>query len=189
MPFKISIKKIGAINKTYRHLNRYQRVLRILFKYGFDDIVERLHIDQYLESGLQMINRKPREQIDKLSRPERLRMALEELGPTFIKLGQVLSTRSDFIPPHYLFELAKLQDDVPPFSYEDVEGIFLAEMGKKPEELFAEFNREPIAAASIGQVHAGVLQGGEKVVVKVQRPDIEKIIAVDIEILAHIATL
>ncbi len=189
MPFKISIKKIGAINKTYRHLNRYQRVLRILFKYGFDDIVERLHIDQYLESGLQMINRKPREQIDKLSRPERLRMALEELGPTFIKLGQVLSTRSDFIPPHYLFELAKLQDDVPPFSYEDVEGIFLAEMGKKPEELFAEFNREPIAAASIGQVHAGVLQGGEKVVVKVQRPDIEKIIAVDIEILSHIATL
>ena len=70
-----SIKKIGAINKTYRHLNRYQRILRVLFKYGFNDVLERLHIDQYLESGLQMINRKPREQIDKLSRPERLRMA------------------------------------------------------------------------------------------------------------------
>ncbi len=184
-----SIKKIGAINKTYRHLNRYQGILRVLFKYGFNDVLERLHIDQYLESGLQMINRKPREQIDKLSRPQRLRMSLEELGPTFIKLGQVLSTRSDFIPPEYLFELAKLQDDVPPFSYEDVELIFLAEMGHKPEELFAEFKREPVAAASIGQVHEGVLRDGDKVVVKVQRPEIEKIIAVDLEILAHIAAL
>jgi len=184
-----SIKKIGAINKTYRHLNRYQGILRVLFKYGFSDVLERLHIDQYLESGLQMINRKPREQIDKLSRPERLRMALEELGPTFIKFGQVLSTRSDFIPPEYLFELAKLQDDVPPFSYEDVESIFLAEMGHKPEELFAEFKREPVAAASIGQAHEGVLRDGDKVVVKVQRPEIEKIIAVDLEILAHIAAL
>jgi len=184
-----SIKKIGAINKTYRHLNRYQGILRVLFKYGFSDVLERLHIDQYLESGLQMINRKPREQIDKLSRPERLRMSLEELGPTFIKFGQVLSTRSDFIPPDYLFELAKLQDDVPPFSYDDVESIFLAEMGHKPEELFAEFKREPFAAASIGQVHEGVLRDGDKVVVKVQRPEIEKIIAVDLEILAHIAAL
>lgn len=184
-----SIKKIGAINKTYRHLNRYQGILRVLFKYGFSDVLERLHIDQYLESGLQMINRKPREQIDKLSRPERLRMSLEELGPTFIKFGQVLSTRSDFIPPEYLFELAKLQDDVPPFSYEDVESIFLADMGHKPEELFAEFKREPVAAASIGQVHEGVLRDGDKVVVKVQRPEIEKIIAVDLEILAHIAAL
>jgi len=184
-----SIKKIGAISKTYRHLNRYHRILRVLFKYGFDDVIERFHIDQYFESGLQMINRKPREQIDKLSRPERLRMAFEELGPTFIKLGQVLSTRSDFIPPQYLFELAKLQDDVPPFSYEDVEEIFLAEMGRKPEELFADFKREPIAAASIGQVHEGVLRAGEQIVVKVQRPKIEKIIAVDLEILAHIAIL
>lgn len=184
-----SIKKIGAINKTYRHLNRYQGILRVLFKYGFSDVLERLHIDQYLESGLQMINRKPREQIDKLSRPVRLRMSLEELGPTFIKFGQVLSTRSDFIPPEYLFELAKLQDDVPPFSYEEVESIFLAEMGHKPEELFAEFTREPAAAASIGQVHEGVLRDGDKVVVKVQRPEIEKIIAVDLEILAHIAAL
>lgn len=184
-----SIKKIGAISKTYRHLSRYQRILRILFKYGFDDVIERLHFDHYLETGLQMINRKPREQIDKLSRPERLRMALEELGPTFIKFGQVLSTRSDFIPPQYLIEFAKLQDDVPPFSYEEVEEIFLAEMGQKPEKLFAEFNRKPIAAASIGQVHEGALQNGEMVVVKVQRPKIEKIIAVDLEILAHIATL
>ena len=184
-----SIRKIGAIGRTYRHLNRYQRIVRILFKYGFEDAIEMLHIDQYLESGLQMINRKPKEQIDRLSREERLRMAFEELGPTFIKLGQVLSTRSDFIPPDYLRELAKLQDDVPSFSYEDVEQIFIEETGKKPDELFKEFNPEPIAAASIGQVHRGVLPDGTTVVVKVQRPDIEKTIAIDLEIIAHIASL
>ena len=185
----LSIRKLGAISRTYRHLNRYQRILRILFKYGFDDIVEMSHIDQYLETGLQMINRKPREQIDKLSRPVRLRMALEELGPTFIKLGQVFSTRSDFIPPRYLIELSKLQDEVPAFSYEEVEKIFLAETEQKPDQLFLKFNRKPLAAASIGQVHEGVLKDGSKVVVKVQRPDIEKIIAVDLEILGHIASL
>lgn len=185
----ISIKKLGAIGRTYRHLNRYNRILRVLFKYGFEDLVEMLHIDQYLESGLQMINRKPREQIEKLSRPERLRMALEELGPTFIKLGQLLSTRPDFIPPDYLHELAKLQDDVPPFSFPEVEEIFLAETGQKPSELFYRIDEHPVAAASIGQVHRATLKEGQDVVVKVQRPDIEQVIEVDLEILGHLASL
>ncbi|HEB50764.1 MAG TPA: AarF/ABC1/UbiB kinase family protein [Desulfobulbus sp.] len=184
-----SIRKLGAISRTYRHLNRYHRVLRVLFKYGFEDLVDRLHIDQYLESGLQMINRKPREQISRLSRPERLRLALEELGPTFIKLGQLLSTRPDFIPPEYLQELARLQDEVPPFPYRDVRKIFVDETGSPPEELFEYFDTEPLAAASIGQVHHARLMSGSDVVVKVQRPDIESVIAVDLEILAHIASL
>jgi ubiquinone biosynthesis protein len=185
----ISIKKLGAISRTYRHLNRYQRILRILFKYGFDDILEMLHIDQYFEAGLQMINRKPREHLEKHSRPERLRMAMEELGPTFIKLGQLLSTRPDFVPPDYLFELARLQDDVPPFSYEAVEETFRQETGKPPRKIFLDFDKVPLAAASIGQVHLGTLINGDRVVVKVQRPDIEKIIAVDLEILSHLASL
>jgi len=185
----ISIRKIRAIGRTYRHLKRYQRIIRILFKYGFDDLVEGLRIDQYLETGLRMINRKPQEEIDKLSRPERFRMALEELGPTFIKLGQVLSTRPDLISPEYLNELAELQDNVPPFSFAEVQEIFLAETGKKPSELFLEFDEQPMAAASIGQVHRGRLQDGNEVVIKVQRPDIENIIAIDLEILAHIASL
>ncbi|WP_456385185.1 ABC1 kinase family protein [Desulfolithobacter sp.] len=184
-----SIRKLGAIGRTYRHLNRYQRILRVLFKYGFDDLVERLHIDQYLETGLQMINRKPREQIEKHSRPERLRMALEELGPTFIKFGQLLSTRPDFVPPDYLTELARLQDRVPPFSYEEVAQIFQEEMGREPEEIFEYFDAEPMAAASIGQVHRARTLAGEELVVKVQRPGIENVIAVDLEILAHIAQL
>ncbi len=185
----ISIKKIGAIGRTYRHLNRYQRIIRILFKYGFSDLVEGLRIDQYLETGLKMINRKPREEIEKRSRPERFRMALEELGPTFIKLGQILSTRPDLILPEYLDELIELQDNVPPFSFTEVKEIFLAETGKKPNELFEEFDEQPMAAASIGQVHRGRLQDGNEVVIKVQRPNIENIIAVDLEILAHLASL
>jgi ubiquinone biosynthesis protein len=193
-----SIRQLGAINRTYRHLSRYQRILRVLFKYGFSDLVDRLHIDQYLETGLQMINRKPREQLDRHPRSARLRMALEELGPTFIKLGQLLSTRPDFIPPEYLDELAKLQDSVPPFSYEKVQQIFQEEFGKDPSEIYEFFDSVPLAAASIGQVHLARLgndqvQAGDRksrdVVVKVQRPGIENTIAVDLEILAHIARL
>jgi ubiquinone biosynthesis protein len=184
-----SIRKLGAIGRTYRHLNRYQHILRVLFKYGFNDLIDRLHIDQYLESGLQMINRKPREQITRLSRPERLRLVFEELGPTFIKLGQLLSTRPDLIPADFLDELAKLQDDVPPFSLEEVRAIFKEELGRYPEEIFHYFDTEPLAAASIGQVHRARLDSGAEVVVKVQRPGIENVIAVDLEILAHIAEL
>ncbi len=208
----LSIKQLGAINKTYRHLNRYQQILRVLFKYGFTDLVDHLHIDHYLETGLKMINRQPKEQLERLSRPVRLRMALEELGPTFIKLGQLLSTRPDFIPSEYLDELARLQDNVPPFSFDALQQIFEEEWGRPPEEIFAYFDKEPLAAASIGQVHQarfaeeepdgeadarckGEQKGKEKkkklldVVVKVQRPGLEKLIAVDLEILAHFARL
>ncbi|WP_028579779.1 ABC1 kinase family protein [Desulfogranum japonicum] len=184
-----SIRKLGAIGRTYRHLNRYHRILRVLFKYGFEDLVDRLHIDQYLESGLQMINRKPREQITRFSRPERLRLVFEELGPTFIKLGQLLSTRPDLIPASYVHELTKLQDDIPPFASEAVKEIFQEELGKNPEEFFLSFESEPLAAASIGQVHFARLDSGEEVVVKVQRPKIDQVIAVDLEILAHLASL
>lgn len=184
-----SIRKLGAIGRTYRHLNRYHRILRVLFKYGFNDLVDRLHIDQYLESGLQMINRKPREQIARLSRPERLRLVFEELGPTFIKLGQLLSTRPDLIPADFLDELAKLQDDVPPFSLAEVHAIFQEELGLSPDEIFHYFDTEPLAAASIGQVHRARLDDGTELVVKVQRPGIENVIAVDLEILTHIAEL
>ncbi len=184
-----SIRKLGAIGRTYRHLNRYHRILRVLFKYGFNDLVDRLHIDQYLESGLQMINRKPREQIARLSRPERLRLVFEELGPTFIKLGQLLSTRPDLIPADFLDELAKLQDEIPPFSIEEVRAIFKEELGRYPEDIFHYFDTEPLAAASIGQVHRARMDSGAEVVVKVQRPGIENVIAVDLEILAHIAQL
>ncbi|NLX19227.1 MAG: AarF/ABC1/UbiB kinase family protein, partial [Desulfobulbus sp.] len=134
-------------------------------------------------------NRKPRQQVSRLSRPERLRLVFEELGPTFIKLGQLLSTRPDLIPADFLGELAKLQDDIPPFSEEEVRDILREELGRYPEEIFLYFDIEPQAAASIGQVHRALLENGAEVVVKIQRPGIENVIAVDLEILAHIAEL
>ncbi len=185
----LSIRKIGIVGRTYRHLNRYREILSVLFKYGFGDIVETLKIEQYIEIGLQMISRKRREQIEKLSRAERVRMAVEELGPTFIKLGQILSTRPDLVPLEYSRELSKLQDHVPPFPYEEVRAIITEELGETPEELFAHFETEPLAAASIGQVHRARLADGDEVVVKVQRPGIRKIVEVDLEILLHLASL
>lgn len=185
----LSIRKIGVVGRTYRHLNRYRDILGVLFRYGFGDIIETLKIEQYIEIGLQMISRKNREQIEKLSRPERVRMAVEELGPTFIKLGQILSTRPDLVPLEYSRELSKLQDHVPPFSFEEVETIITEELGGTPEDLFDHFESEPLAAASIGQVHRARLPDGDEVVVKVQRPGIRKIVEVDLEILLHLASL
>jgi len=158
----LSIRKIGVIGRTYRHLNRYRQILRVLFKYGFGDLVDILKIEQYLEIGLQMISRKRREKIEKLTRAERLRMALEELGPTFVKLGQILSTRPDLIPLEYLKELSKLQDQVPSFPYEDVRETIKSETGKFPEEIFEHFDETPLAAASIGQVHKAALTMARK---------------------------
>jgi ubiquinone biosynthesis protein len=185
----LSIRKIGVIGRTYRHLNRYRHILTVLFKYGFGDLVDVLKIEQYLEIGLQMISRKRREQVERLTRSERVRMALEELGPTFIKLGQVLSTRPDLIPVEFVAELSKLQDHVPPFPYAEVVQIIESELGAPPGDIFQHFGETPLAAASIGQVHRARLKDGEEVVVKVQRPGIRKTIEVDLEIMLHLASL
>ncbi|OGQ97377.1 MAG: ABC transporter [Deltaproteobacteria bacterium RIFOXYD12_FULL_57_12] len=185
----LSIRRIGIIGRTYRHINRYRQILRALFRYGFGDLLETLRLEEYLEIGLQMISRKKAEHIEKLSRAERFRRALEELGPTFIKMGQILSTRPDLIPLPYLQELAKLQDRVPPFPYEEVRQIIKSELGRFPEEIFEHFYPTPLAAASIGQVHRARLAGAGEVVVKIQRPGIQELIEVDLEIMLHLAGL
>ena len=185
----LSIRKIGVIGRTYRHLNRYRQILAVLFKYGFGDLVDVLKIEQYLEIGLQMISKKRREQVERLTRSERVRMALEELGPTFVKLGQVLSTRPDLVPVEFVEELSKLQDHVPSFPYAEVAQIISSELGALPGDIFRHFEETPLGAASIGQVHRAELKDGEDVVVKVQRPGIRKIIEVDLEIMLHLASL
>ncbi len=185
----LSIRKIGVISRTYRHLNRYRQILAIFFKYGFGDLIELLKIDQYIEVGLQLISRKRRDRIDRFSRAERVRMALEELGPTYIKLGQVLSTRPDLIPVDFIEELSRLQDDVAPCSFGEVSEVIAADLGRSPEDVFETMEKEPIASASIGQVYRANLKDGESVAVKVQRPGIRKVIEVDLEIMLHLATL
>jgi ubiquinone biosynthesis protein len=185
----LSIRKIGVIGRTYRHLNRYRQILTVFFKYGFGDLVDLLKIDQYIEIGLQMISRHRRERLERMTRAERVRLAMEELGPTYVKLGQVLSTRPDLIPVDFIHELAKLQDEVPPFPFEDVHRIITRELGDAPDAIFKHFDETPQASASIGQVHRAVLKDGDQVAVKVQRPGIRKTIEVDLEIMLHLATL
>jgi predicted unusual protein kinase regulating ubiquinone biosynthesis (AarF/ABC1/UbiB family) len=110
-----------------------------------------------------------------------------DLGPTFIKVGQLFSTRADIFPSEYVEELSKLQDRVPAFSYEQVEGIIEQELGKTISQLFHSFEPIPLAAASLGQVHKAVLHSGESVVVKVQRPGLKKLFEIDLDILKGIA--
>jgi ubiquinone biosynthesis protein len=185
----LSIRQIGLLGRTYRNFKRYRQILSVIFRYGFDDLVERLKIDQYIEIGLQMVSRHKRENVEKLSRAERLRFLVEELGPTFIKLAQILSTRPDLVPADVIKEFEKLQDDVPPFSYAEAKEIIEAELGGNLEYFFSSFDETPLASASIGQVHKAVLGDGTVVAVKVQRPGIKKIIEVDLEIMLHLATL
>ena len=186
----ISIRKIGVMGRTYRYAKRYGEILNVLIKYGFGDLVDALNIKQQIEIGIEKITGKEPERIARLSRPERVRMTLEELGPTFVKLGQILSTRPDLVPLAYVQELSKLQDNVPPFPYDDVRAVVIAETGKFPEEIFCSFDQAPIAAASVGQVHKAILKDTEEVVaVKVQRPNIQQTIEVDLEIMLHLAYL
>jgi ubiquinone biosynthesis protein len=185
----ISIRKIGVLGRTYRHLNRYRQILGVLFRYGFDDLVDTLKLEQYIEIGLKMISRNRRERLEKLTRSERVRMALEELGPTYIKFGQILSTRPDLVSVEFIAEFTKLQDKVPPFSFEEFARTIEAELQRPVAAVFAELSPEPLASASIGQVHRGRLHGGDEVAVKVQRPGIDKTVEVDLEIMLHLATL
>jgi ubiquinone biosynthesis protein len=185
----ISIRKIGVLGRTYRHLNRYRQILGVLFKYGFGDLVDTLRIEQYIEVGLQMISRKRRDRLEKLTRAERIRMALEELGPTYIKLGQVLSTRPDLVAVDLVNEFSKLQDKVPSFGFDAFTKTIEAELGRPHALIFEYLDPTPLASASIGQVHRARLHNGDDVVVKIQRPGIEKIVEVDLEIMLHLATL
>ena len=185
----VSIRKIGVLGRTYRHLSRYRQILSVFFRYGFEDLVDLLKIDQYIEIGLQLISRKPRERIERLTRAQRVRMACEELGPTFIKLGQVLSARPDLVPLDFIEELAKLQDKVPPADYASIHEIVTEELGAAPDEIFSFFEETPFASASIGQVHQADTQEGDRVAVKVMRPGIRRIIEIDLEIMLHLATL
>lgn len=182
-----SIRQIGIIGRTYRHLTRYRQILTIFFKYGLGEFVDLLKIEQYIESGLQMISRKQREHTIRLSRAERVRMAFEELGTTFIKFGQVLSSQPGLIPIDIVNELAELQDNVPPCSFEPIELSITAELKAPLKKLFHFIDSKPIAAASIAQVYKAQLPSGEIVAVKVQRPGIKRIIEVDLEIMLYLA--
>lgn len=183
----VDFRKLANISKTYRHLGRYQEILSVFFKYGFGDLLKVTKVGSYVDLGLNLIGRD--RQSEHLSRAQRLRMACEALGPTFIKLGQLLSTRPELLSAEFAEELSKLQDQVEGISFEEVERVLEQECGLPLDEIFEKIEPKPLAAASIAQVHRATLLDGTEVVLKVQRPHIRKRVMVDLEILHYMARL
>jgi len=180
---------IFRINRGIRSIRRYMYIVRVLSTYGFDQALEMLGLADVLERSRRLFRRAGAPDIARLSAAERMRLALEELGPTFVKLGQLLSTRPDVIPHSFVREFEKLQDDVPSFPFADVTTQLVHELGGPVESFFAEIDPEPLAAASIAQVHRARLITGEDVVIKVRRPGIVQTVESDISALLSLARL
>lgn len=177
---------------TPRDLHRLRQIANVFIKHGFGYLVESLNLQRYLSLGKRIVTFKRGPESLKESQysiAERGRMVLEELGPTFVKLGQILSARSDLIPPDFLREFGKLQDDVPPFPFPEVRKIIEEQFASSLEQLFSHFEENPLAAASVAQVHRASLPDGRKVIVKVQRPGIASKIKADLDILLFLAPL
>ena len=177
------IQPLSAV-RAYRRLKRYRQVTFTLARYGFGDIADRIGFSSLLKRGL-----KGKAKPAVSPTPQRIRTALVELGPTFVKFGQLLSTRPDILPEQYIRELEKLQDDVPPFPFPEVRAIFREELKGDPEEVFEDFEKTPFASGSIAQVHKARIPSGSIVAVKVQRPGIPRLIETDLHILADLARL
>ena len=175
----VKVKLMVAL-KT-KHLKRYKDVALLLMKYGRSDLVKQ----SGLQESVELHEHTADEGAD--GKAEELAADLEKLGPTFIKLGQLLSTRADLLPPPYLEALSRLQDQVEPFPYEEVDRIVSEELGVRLSKAFAEFEPKPLAAASLAQVHRARLRRGLEVVVKVQRPDIQQQIIDDLDALEEVA--
>jgi len=166
---------------------RYNEIISVFAKHGFGYLMEQLGILNFFKIKLRRLNRDDEANNSRLSTGERLRLACEKLGPTFVKLGQILSTRGDIFSPDVVKELMKLQDSVQPFSFAEVRTVIESELEDKLENVYKEFEEKPLASASVSQVHYARLNSGKPVAVKVQRPGIEKNIHLDLDILKDIA--
>lgn len=173
------------LKKEVRNLKRLNEILLVLFEEGFDYLISKIKLKRYIP--LQKRIRKTKKETTPTE--VRLRKTLERLGPTFIKFGQVLSVRPDLLPKEYIRELEKLQDHVPPFSFGEVKKQVEEGLNQPLNKIFSEFEKKPIASASISQVHKAKLRNGKVVAVKVQRPNVRQIMEEDIEIMLYIASL
>jgi ubiquinone biosynthesis protein len=167
----------------FKQINRYRQIAMVFVKHGFGAILDQIGLLKYLKLPRKVAKAVP----PRRSIGERLRLSLEELGPTFVKLGQIISLRPIFLPRDVVVELEKLQDAVPAIPFADIQAVIAGEFPEPLELLYAAFDEQPLAAASIAQVHPARLHTGETVVVKVQRPGIERIIDLDLRILEDIA--
>jgi ubiquinone biosynthesis protein len=172
--------------------SRYRHIISTLIRYGFGEIVYQTGTAKLIRVMRKIsFRRKPEEavHIERYSTWQRVRMTVEQLGPTFIKLGQILSNRPDLIPRELQNEIEKLQENVPPFSADKAAGVIEEDLGATVEELFDSFDREPVAAASIAQIHWAVLKDGSEVAVKIERPGLRELVEVDVSILRELAGL
>jgi len=168
-----------------RHQDRYLQISRVLTRHGLGYFIDALGLERWVRADLPSIGR-PRER-EKHTRAQHVRLVMEELGPTAVKIGQILSTRPDLLSPAFQHELEKLQDSAKPVPSDVIREAVLEELGAPPEELFAAFDTTPLASASIGQAHAAVLSDGSEVVVKVRRPGVVEEVEGDLEILRTLA--
>ena len=175
-------------HETYRDLKRFSHVATVFAQYGFKGVLDTLRA-RYRAAPRKRKGFAGKATPEGMTGAERLRLAFEELGPTFVKLAQILSSRPDILPPDYIGELSKLQDQVPPFPFDDAKCLIEAELGRPLTQLFASVEEEPVAAASLAQVHRGRTMAGEEVAIKVQRVGIKPVIEADIRVLHELAHL
>ncbi len=177
------------IRETVGHLRdlpRYRQILTTLVRYGYQDVVAALHLEGLVRPFERVALG---DGVPPQDRARRLRLIFEDLGPTFVKLGQLLSTRPDLLPESYINELSGLRDDVRPFEFEHVERILGEEYGRPAREVFATLEPTPVASASISQVHRATLSDGRILALKVRRPDIAKVVQSDLDIIKNLAHL
>jgi len=181
-----SLTRFFKLPRAYKKLRRFKDIAAILARHGFADVATRTGIGRVLSVTRKIVSLGHWKNREAVSTGSRLRAVCEELGPTFIKFGQLLANRPDLLPREVIEELSKLQDQVPPFSFDEVKAIVEQELGKSLSEVFKSVEQTPLAAASIAQVHRAVLATGEQVVLKVRRPGIERIIKEDLAVLRDI---
>ncbi len=174
------------IINRFLHIKRYRQIIMVFIKYEFGTLIDQIGIAKYLKINIKFI-KNPFSYSKTYTIGQRLRLSLEELGPTFIKLGQLISTRSDILPNEIISELEKLQDSVEPFEFSEIKASIERELDDKIEKIYKYFDEKPLAAASIAQIHRATLNSGKEVVVKVQRPRIMKIIELDLLLLKDLA--
>ena len=175
--------------RLLRNIGRTSEIVTVLLNHGFGDLVDRIGLRNFWYRWRRSFSRNPPEPLRHLKQVERIRMALEKLGPTFIKFGQVMSTRPDLVPPGMLIELQKLQESVPPFPSEEAVAQLETELGQPVEKLFATFDRSPLAAGSLGQVHRATHFDGTPLAIKIRRPTAVRDVERDLLLMQELAIL
>ncbi|WP_428356350.1 ABC1 kinase family protein [Methyloprofundus sp.] len=179
---------LGTLNAA-KDLGRVHEIALILIRYGFGDVVRRLGLANIIDRAGKVLHWAEVEELAHLEPPARVRRALEEMGPTYVKLGQILATRADLFSQEWIKEFTKLQDQVRAVPFSEVEPQLLEDLGGEIDDFFSEFEREPLATASIGQVYRACLKGGQQVVVKIRRPGIRAIVEADLRLLKQLAEI